>query len=96
MKYVSKKMYDKAHIIVPHIRDHYKQIMIVATIWQIISIAAALISFYYIFNFSPYMVIPAILAFLYFIHISTNKSNVKDINKEIRRQLKCKELSKKR
>ena len=96
MKYVSKKMYDKAHIIVPHIRNHYKEIMIIATISQILLITVALISFYYIFYFSQYMVIPAILPFLYFIHVSINKNNVKDIKKEILRQEKCKNLSKKR
>jgi hypothetical protein len=94
MKYVTKKMYDKAHIIVPHVRDHFREIMILATILQILSIIAGLILFYYSFYLSPFLIIPSIFSFIFYILVSLNKSNMKDIYAEIRRQT-CKQFKKK-
>ncbi len=94
MKYVTKKMYDKAHIIVPHVRDHFREIMILATILQILSIIAGLILFYYSFYLSPFLIIPSIFFFIFYILVSLNKSNMKDIYAEIRRQT-CKQFKKK-
>ena len=95
MKYVSKKMYDKAHIIVPQIKNHFKEIMILATILQILSIIAGLILFYYSFYLSSFLIIPSIFSFIFYIIVSLNKSNMKDIYAEIRRQTKCKAFKKK-
>lgn len=95
MKYVSKKMYSKAHIIVPQVRDHFIEIMILATIFQILSVVAGLILFYYSFYLSPFLIIPSIFSFIFYIIVSLNKSNIKDIYVEIRRQIKCKQYKKK-
>jgi hypothetical protein len=96
MKYDSQKMRKKAQFIVPQIRDHYRQIIIIATFQQFLSLIAAFVLFYYTFNFSTYLIFPSVILFLYFLYISINKNTIRAINKEIRRQLKCKDLSKKR
>jgi Sec-independent protein secretion pathway component TatC len=95
MKYDSQKMREKAQFIVPQIRDNYKQIIIIATLQQFLSLIAAFILFYYTFYFATYLIFPAVILFLYFLYISINKSTIKEINKEIRRQTKCKQHRKK-
>ena len=93
MKYDSQKMREKAQFIVPQVRDHYKQIIIIATLQQFISLVGAFVLFYYTFYFATYLIFPSIILFLYFMYISINKSTIKAVNKEIRRQLLCKKLS---
>lgn len=95
MKYVNKKTYDKAHIIVPHVRDHFREIMIIATILQVLSVVAGLVLFYFAFYVSPLLIILSILSFVFYILVSLNKSNMQDIYREIRRQTKCKQFKKK-
>ena len=95
MKYDVKKMQKAAQFVVPKIRDDYKLIIVAATIQQFISIIGAFILFYYSLTFSVYLIFPSIFLFLYFMYISMNKSTVKALNKEIRRQTKCKEYKKK-
>ena len=72
MKYDSQKMREKAQFIVPQVRDHYKQIIIIATLQQFISLVGAFVLFYYTFYFATYLIFPSIILFLYFMYISIN------------------------
>ena len=94
--YINKKLFSKAPKIVPFVRDNYNLIMIVYTILQFLLLAAGITLFYYTFYVSDFLIILSIFSFLAYIYISLQKGNIKIIYSEIRRQLKCKQLSKSR